>query len=77
MCIVTNAPILLVHRPSQEQAMNPKFSRAPAQAPLQFEQQHIWQQMPAAQRSVCIELLTQMLIDVIETERSHADERED
>ena len=57
--------------------MNPKFSRAPAQVPLQFEQQDIWQQMPAAQRSVCTELLMQMLIDVIEVERSDEDERED
>jgi hypothetical protein len=77
MCIVTNAQILLVHRPSQEQAMNPKFSRAPAQAPLQFEQQAIWQQMPAAQRGLCRELLMQILIDVIRVERSEEDERED
>jgi hypothetical protein len=77
MCIVTNAPILLVHRPSQEEAMNPKSSRAPAQAPLQFEQQDLWQQMPAVQRSVCIELLTQMLIEVTKVERSEEDERED
>jgi hypothetical protein len=77
MCTVTNAPILLVHRPSQEQAMNPKSPRAPAQAPLQFEQQHIWQQMPAAPRSVCTELLMQMLIAVTKVERSEEDERED
>jgi len=77
MCIVTNAPILLVHRPSQEQAMNPKSSRAPAQAPLQFEQQDLWQQMPAVQRSVCTQLLMQMLIEVTKLERSEEDERED
>ena len=57
--------------------MNPKFSRAPAQAPLQFEQQDIWQQMPAAHRSVCTELLVKILIDVISVERSEEDERED
>ena len=57
--------------------MNPKSVRAPAQAPLQFEQQHIWQQMPAAQRSVCTELLMQMLIAVSKAERSEEDERED
>jgi hypothetical protein len=57
--------------------MNPKSVRTPAQAPLQFEQQHIWQQMPAAQRSLCRELLMQMLIDVIAAERSEEDERED
>ena len=57
--------------------MNPKSSRAPSQAPLQFEQQDLWQQMPAVQRSVCTELLMQMLIDVIEVERSDEDERED
>ena len=44
--------------------MNPKAFRAPSQAPLQFEQQDLWQQMPAAQRSLCAELLMQMLIDV-------------
>ena len=33
--------------------------------------------MPAAQRSVCTELLMQMLIDVIKAERSEEDERED
>jgi hypothetical protein len=57
--------------------MNPKVSRAPAQAPLQFEQQAIWQQMPAAQRGLCRELLMQILIDVIRVERSEEDERED
>lgn len=57
--------------------MNPKFSRAPAQAPLQFEQQALWQQIPAVQRSVCTELLMQMLIDVIKVERSDEDERQD
>ena len=57
--------------------MNPKSSRAPSQAPLQFEQQDIWQQMPVAQRSVCTELLVQILIDVISVERSDEDERED
>jgi hypothetical protein len=57
--------------------MNPKAFRAPSQAPLQFEQQDLWQQMPAAQRSACAELLMQMLIDVINTERSEGDERED
>jgi hypothetical protein len=57
--------------------MSPKVSRAPAQAPLQFEQRDIWQQMPAAQRSVCRELLMQILIDVIRVERSNEDERED
>ena len=57
--------------------MNPKSSRAPAQAPLQFEQQDIWQQMPAAQRCLCRELLTQILIDVMKAERSEEDERQD
>lgn len=57
--------------------MNPKSSRAPSQAPLQFEQQDLWQQMPAAQRNLCRELLMQILIDVMKTERSHEDERED
>jgi hypothetical protein len=57
--------------------MNPKSSRAPSQAPLQFEQQDIWQQMPAAERSVCRELLMQILIDVMKAERSDEDERED
>jgi hypothetical protein len=74
---VTNSPILLAHRVNQEQAMNPKSPRAPSQAPLQFEQQDIWQQMPAAQRSLCRELLTQILIDVMKAERSEEDERED
>ena len=77
MCIVTNAQILLVHRPNQEQAMNPKSSRTPSQGPLQFEQQEIWQQMPAAERSVCRELLMQILIDVMKAERSDEDERKD
>jgi hypothetical protein len=77
MCIVTNAPILLVHRPSQEQAMKPKPSRASSQAPLQFERPDLWQQMPAAQRSHCTELLMQMLMNVIRAERSEEDERED
>jgi hypothetical protein len=57
--------------------MNPKSPRASSQAPLQFEQQDIWQQMPAAQRSLCRELLTQILIDVMKAERSEEDERED
>jgi hypothetical protein len=57
--------------------MNPRSSRAPAQAPLQFEQQELWRQLPAAQRSLCTELLTQMLIEVIRTERGEEDERED
>jgi hypothetical protein len=57
--------------------MKPKSSRAPAQAPLQFEQQHIWRQMPAAQRSVCTQLLMQMLIAVTKAERSEEDERQD
>lgn len=57
--------------------MNPKSSRAPSQAPLQFEQQDIWQQMPAAQRSLCQELLMQILIDVTKAEGSDEDERED
>jgi len=57
--------------------MNPKSSRAPAQAPLQFEQQDLWQQMPAVQRSVCTQLLMQMLIEVTKLERSEEDERED
>jgi hypothetical protein len=57
--------------------MNPKSSRPPPQAPLQFEQQHIWQQIPAAQRSVCRELLMQILIDVVSAERSEEDERQD
>ena len=57
--------------------MNPKSSRAHAQAPLQFEQQDIWQQMPAAERGVCQELLMQILIDVIKAERSEEDERQD
>jgi hypothetical protein len=74
---VTNSPILLVHRPNQEQAMNPKASRAPSQAPLQFEQQDIWQQMPVAERSLCQELLMQILIEVMKAERSEQDERED
>jgi len=33
--------------------------------------------MPAAQRSVCTQLLMQMLIAVSNAERSYADERED
>ena len=57
--------------------MNPKASRAPSQAPLQFEQEDIWQQMPVADRSLCQELLMQILIDVIKAERSEEDERED
>lgn len=57
--------------------MNQKSSRAPSQAPLQFEQQDIWQQMPAAERSLCRELLMQILIDVMKAERSDEDERED
>lgn len=57
--------------------MKPKSSRVPPQAPLQFERQDLWQQMPAAQRGVCTELLMQMLIEVIEAERSEEDERED
>ena len=57
--------------------MNPRSFRAPSQAPLQFEQQDIWQQMAAAQRSLCRELLTQILIDVMKAERSEEDERED
>ena len=57
--------------------MSPKSSRAPAQAPLQFEQQDLWQQMPPVQRSVCTELLMQMLIEVTKVERSEEDERED
>ena len=57
--------------------MNPKSSRAPPQAPLQFEQQDLWQQMPAVHRGVCTELLMQMLIEVIKVERSEEDERED
>jgi hypothetical protein len=57
--------------------MNPKSSRAPSQAPLQFEQQDIWQQMPAAERALCQELLMQILIDVIKAERSDEDERQD
>jgi hypothetical protein len=57
--------------------MNPRSSRAPSQAPLQFEQQDIWQQMPAAERALCQELLMQILIDVIKAERSEEDERQD
>jgi len=57
--------------------MNQKSSRAPSQGPLQFEQQDIWQQMPAAERSLCRELLMQILIDVMKAERSDEDERED
>jgi hypothetical protein len=57
--------------------MNPRSSRAPSQAPLQFEQQGIWQQMPAAERALCQELLMQILIDVIKAERSDEDERQD
>ena len=57
--------------------MNQKSSRAPSQTPLQFEQQDIWQQMPAAERGLCRELLMQILIDVMKAERSHQDERED
>lgn len=57
--------------------MNPKSPRAPSQALLQFEQQDIWQQMPATQRSLCRELLMQILIDVMKAERSEEDERED
>jgi hypothetical protein len=57
--------------------MNPKSSRAPSQTPLQFEQQDIWQQMPAAQRGLCEELLMQILIDVMKAERSDEYERED
>jgi hypothetical protein len=74
---VTNSPILLVHRPNQEQAMNQKSSRAPSQTPLQFEQQDIWQLMPTAERAHCRELLMQILIDVLKAERSDEDERED
>ncbi len=57
--------------------MNQKSSRAPSQTHLQFEQQDIWQQMPAAERGLCRELLMQILIDVMKAERSDADERED
>ena len=57
--------------------MNQKSSRAPSQGPLQFEQQDIWQHIPAAQRSLCRELLMQILIDVMKAERSDEDERED
>jgi len=57
--------------------MNPKSSRPPPQAALQFEQQDLWQQMPAAQRGLCRELLMQMLIEVMKAERSEDDERED
>jgi hypothetical protein len=57
--------------------MKPKSSRPPPQAALQFEQQDLWQQMPAAQRGLCRELLMQMLIDVMKAERSEDDERED
>ena len=57
--------------------MNQKSSRAPSQAPLQFEQQDIWQQMPAAKRGLCRELLMQILIDVMKAERSDEDERQD
>ena len=57
--------------------MNPRSSRAPSQAPLQFEQQDIWQQMPAAERVLCRELLMQILIDVMKAERSEEDERQD
>jgi len=57
--------------------MNPRSFRARSQAPLQFEQQDIWQQMPAAERGVCQELLMQILIDVMKAERSEEDERED
>jgi hypothetical protein len=57
--------------------MKPKPSRACSQAPLQFERPDLWQQMPAAQRSHCTELLMQMLMNVIRAERSEEDERED
>ena len=57
--------------------MNPKSSRPPPQAALQFEQQDLWQQLPAAQRGLCRELFMQMLIDVMKAERSEDDERED
>ena len=57
--------------------MNPKSARAPSQSHLQFEQDDIWQQMPAAERGVCAELLTQILIDIMKAERSDQDERQD
>ena len=57
--------------------MNPRCPRAPSQAPLQFDHQNIWQRLPVSDRTVCRDLLVQILIEVIRSERSNEDERQD
>lgn len=57
--------------------MNRKLARPPAQALLQFEQQEIWQQLPNSQRSLCRELLTQLLVEVVSVQGDDDDERKD
>jgi len=57
--------------------MNQRYSRAPSQAPLQFEHQDIWRRLPASDRRLCQDLLVQILIEVIHSERSNEDERQD
>ena len=53
--------------------MNPRCPRAPSQAHLQFDHQRL----PVSDRTVCRDLLVQILIEVIRSERSNEDERQD
>lgn len=57
--------------------MNPRYPRPPSQGSLPFEHQEIWAQLPAPDRSRCRDLLVQMLIEVLQSERSNDDERQD
>jgi hypothetical protein len=57
--------------------MNPRCPRAPSQAHLQFDHQNIWQRLPVSDRTLCRDLLVQILIEVIRSERSNEDERQD
>lgn len=57
--------------------MNRRPTRAPSQTALPFEQQDVWQRLPAPERRLCRDLLVQILIEVTRSERSNDDERQD
>jgi hypothetical protein len=58
--------------------MNQRCPPRPSQAPLQFDHhQDIWQRLPVSDRTLCRDLLVQILIEVTRSERSNEDERQD
>lgn len=57
--------------------MNDRAPHAACQRHLAFDDQQLWQQLPVANRQACQELLAQLLIEVVQSERSKQHERED